>query len=137
MAFYNICLNQTVSMSGIHLNLEVFNLLKMGISSFNIRGQVPSDIPEHYQYISPGNIKSQEWLDKVDKWTQAQKMMINVNKTKTMIFNYSDNYQFTTRITINIYNQNVELIDSTKLFCTIISNNIKTLLMICTSFFRK
>ena len=124
-------------MSGIDLNFEVFNLMKMGVFSFNIRGQVPSDIPEHYQYISPGNIKSQEWLDKVDKWTQAQKMMINVNKTKTMIFNYSDNYQFTTRLTINIYNQNVELIDSTKLFCTIISNNIKTLLMICTSFFRK
>ena len=103
--------------------LEVVNLLTVGISSFNIRGQVPSDIPEHNQFISPGNLQSQDWLDKIDQWTHDQKMMINVKKTKTMIFNYTDNYNFTTRMTVN--NQNIEVIDSTKLLGTIISNDLK------------
>ena len=49
--------------------------------------------------------------------------MINENKTKTMIFNYTRNYQFTTRLSLN--EQNVEVIDSTKLLGTIITNDLK------------
>ena len=103
--------------------LEVVNLLTVGISSFNIRAQVPTDIPEHNQFIPPHNLQSQDWLDQIDNWTQNQKMLINVKKTKTMIFNYTDNYQFTTRMRIN--NKNIEVIDSTKLLGTIISSDLK------------
>ena len=103
--------------------LEVVNLLTVGISSFNIRGQVPNDLPMHNQFISPGNLQSQDWLNKIEQWTNDQKMLINVKKTKTMIFNYTDKYQFTTRITVN--NKNIEVIDSTKLLGTIISNDLK------------
>ena len=49
-------------------------------------------------------------------------MMINEKKCKTMIFNYTDNYQFTTRLTIN--NHQLDVIDSTKLLGTIISNDL-------------
>ena len=31
--------------------LEIVNLLTIGISSFNIRGQVPTDIPGHNEYM--------------------------------------------------------------------------------------
>ena len=103
--------------------LEVVNLLTVGISSFNIRAQVPTDIPEHNQFIPPHNLQSQDWLDQIDNWTQNQKMLINVKKTKTMIFNYTDNYQFTTRMRIN--DKNIEVIDSTKLLGTIISSDLK------------
>ena len=48
--------------------------------------------------------------------------MINEKKCKTMIFNYTDNYQFTTRLTIN--NKQLDVIDSTKLLGTILSNNL-------------
>ena len=34
-------------------------------------------------------------------WTDNQKMILNQKKTKVMIFNFSDNYQFTTRLKLN------------------------------------
>ena len=40
-----------------------------------------------------------------------------------MIFNYTENFQFTTRLTLK--NENVEIIDSTKLLGTVISNDLK------------
>ena len=40
-----------------------------------------------------------------------------------MIFNYTDKYQFTTRLSIN--NEAMEVIDSTKLLGTIITNDLK------------
>ena len=49
-------------------------------------------------------------------------MLINEKKTKIIIFNYSDNYQFTTRLQIK--NQPVEVIDNARLLGTIISNNL-------------
>ena len=39
-----------------------------------------------------------------------------------MIFNYTNNYQFTTRLNIN--NQPIEVIDSTKLLGTVLSNDL-------------
>ena len=50
-------------------------------------------------------------------------MKINEKKTKTIIFNYTDNYQFTTRLRLN--EQNVEVIDSTRLLGTIITNDLR------------
>ena len=45
--------------------LEIVNLLTVDISSFNIKAQVPSHIPEHNQIIPAQHLKSQEWLDKM------------------------------------------------------------------------
>ena len=103
--------------------LEIVNLLTIGLSSFNIRGQVPSDIPQHNQFIPPQNLQSQKWLDEINEWTLNQKMLINEKKTKTIIFNYTDNYQFTTRLSIN--DNNIEVIDSTRLLGTIISRDLR------------
>jgi hypothetical protein len=66
--------------------------------------------------------KSQEWLDTINEWTVNQKMMLNTNKTKTMIFNYTDNFQFMTRLRVE--NEPIEVIDSTKLLGTIISKDL-------------
>jgi hypothetical protein len=49
--------------------------------------------------------------------------MINTKKTKTMIFNFTDNFQFTTRLKIK--EENIDMIDSTKLLGTVISNDLK------------
>ena len=61
--------------------LEIVNLLTVGLTSFNIKQQVPTDIPFHGQYIPPENLESQKWLDNIDDWTINQKMLINGKKT--------------------------------------------------------
>jgi hypothetical protein len=81
--------------------LEIVNLLRVGITSFNLRDQVPNDLPIHNNFTPPEKLKSQEYLDEINKWTMKQKMLINQKKTKTMIFNFTDNYQFTTRLSLN------------------------------------
>ena len=43
-------------------------------------------------------------------------------KKKTMLFNFTSNYQFTTRLLLK--NEPVEVIDSTRLLGTIISNDL-------------
>ena len=103
--------------------LEVVNLLTVGLSSFNIKQQVPVDIPLHNQYIPSENLKSQGWLNQINDWTVNQKMLINEKKTKTMIFNYTDNYQFTTRLQLR--NEPLDVINSTKLLGTIIQDDLK------------
>ena len=103
--------------------LEIFNLLTVGITSFNLKHQVASDIPTHNQYIPPEHLDSQEWLNNINEWTINQKMLVNERKSKTIIFNYTNNYQFTTRLKIN--DQPLEVIDSTRLLGTIISNDLK------------
>jgi hypothetical protein len=72
--------------------------LTVGISSYNFRAQVPSDVLENNQYIPPSNLKSQEYLDKINLWTKNQKMVINQKKTKNMILDCSVNNKFSTRL---------------------------------------
>ena len=62
--------------------LEIVNLLTVGITSFNIRQEVPSDIPAHNQYIPSQNLQSQVWLDEIDRWTENQNMLINEHKNQ-------------------------------------------------------
>ena len=49
--------------------------------------------------------------------------MINETKTKTMLFNYTKNYQFRTRLTIE--NKTIETVEETKLLGTIITPDLK------------
>ena len=50
-------------------------------------------------------------------------MKINENKTKVMIFNFTNNYEFTTRLKLN--HINVGVVTETKLLGTYITNNLK------------
>ena len=103
--------------------LEIINLLTVGLTSFNIRYQVANDIGTHNQYIPSHNLQSQEWLDYISKWTDNQKMIINENKTKVMIFNFNNKKQFSTRLKLK--EKNLDVIEQTKLLGTIISNDLK------------
>ena len=102
--------------------LEIINLLTIGISSFNVKAQVPSDILENNQFIPPKNLKSQDYLDEINLWTKNQKMVINQKKTKNIIFNYTRNYQFSTRLELE--GEVLETVDNAKLLGTIISNDL-------------
>jgi hypothetical protein len=77
----------------------------------------------HNQYIPAGNLKSQGWLDGINKWTKEQKMLINEKKTKNLIFNFTEKYQFSTRLWLN--DEIIEILESTKLLGTIISNDLR------------
>ena len=56
-------------------------------------------------------------------WTENKKMMFNVKKSKTMIFNFTNQYQFTTRLSLN--NNNLDVVSDTKLLRTIICDDLK------------
>ena len=103
--------------------LEIVNLLTIGITSMNMKQTVPSDLPSHNQFIPTQNLQSQKWLDQINNWTENQKMIINEKKTKTMLINFTEKYQFATRLQLK--DENVEVINSTKLLGTIISDDLK------------
>ena len=50
--------------------LEMLNLVMSGISSYNFRQHVASDIGVHGQYLPVENIESQLYLDKICQWTE-------------------------------------------------------------------
>ena len=103
--------------------LEIIDLLTVGITSYNLKHHIPSDLPVHNQFIPAQNLESQTWLDGINEWTVKQKMRINEKKTKNLIFNFTDNYQFMTRLSLN--GQNVEVLNSTKLLGTIVSDDLR------------
>ena len=80
--------------------LEVINLLTIGLSSLYMKNHVPSDINSHGQYIEGDKLKSQGYLNQINAWTENHKMTISEQKTKALIFNFTENYQFSPR-TIN------------------------------------
>ena len=50
-------------------------------------------------------------------------MILNENKTKAMVFNFTRKHQFTTRLQLK--NKNIEMVKETKLLGTIISDDLK------------
>lgn len=103
--------------------LEIVNLLSIGISCYNVKAQVPSDIIQSNQFIPPTNLKSQDYLNQISEWTKNQKMVINERKSKNMIFNFTRNYQFSTRLELD--GQILETVQEAKLLGTIVTSDLK------------
>ena len=102
--------------------LEIINLLNIGMTSYNIKYHIPSDIPLHGQYVAHENLLSQQYLNKINEWTIKQKMQISEKKTKSMIINFTKNYQFMTRLILN--HTNIEVVDKVKILGTIITDKL-------------
>ena len=60
--------------------LEVVNLILQGISSYNPRQQVPSDIAIGNKFIPADNLLSQNYLDKLSNWTTSNEILLNCDK---------------------------------------------------------
>ena len=103
--------------------LEKINLLITGLSSINCKMSVPNDLPIHNQFISPEHLKSQQYITEIKEWTDNQKMILNAKKTKVMIFNFTNNYQFTTRLALN--NENIDVVKQAKLLGVLITDDLK------------
>ena len=102
--------------------IEVINLLTIGLSSFYAKQQVPSDIPIHGQFVDSSSLKSQKYLNEINHWTEKQKMIISEKKTKAMVFNFTENYKFSTRLQLK--GQNIELVDKMKILGTIVKTDL-------------
>ena len=102
--------------------LEIIYLLNVGISSYNIRAHVPSNIATHNQIISSSSFQSQSQLEAINQWTKDKKMKLNLKKTKNMVFNFSKKYQFTTNL--NIMNTDIEMVKETTLLGTVITDKL-------------
>ena len=76
------------------------NLLSIGLASYNFRLHVASDIPTNGFFIDPTNMLTQDYLNRISDWTKANKMMLNKEKSKTMVFNFTNNFQFATRVSM-------------------------------------
>ena len=78
--------------------LEIVNLVSIGISSYNFKEHVASDIGIGSKYLPAENIKSQDYIENIERWTKTNLMKLNVDKSKYMIINYTQNYQINTRL---------------------------------------
>ena len=90
---------------------------------YNFRNHVAFDVGIDQNYLPNENIKSQDFLQQIQDWTASNKSKLNVEKSKVMIFNSTENYQFTTRLVLENYL--LEIIDETKSLGTVISPDLK------------
>ena len=81
--------------------LEMINLLSTGLASYNFKQHVASDIGINQKYLSNEYILTQNYANNISKWTEENKMKLNVQKTKVMIINFTKNYQFSTRTSLS------------------------------------
>ena len=94
-----------------------------GLCSYNFRYHVASDVGVDHKFLPSNHSQSQENLQKIEPWTNENKMKLNVEKSKVMIFNFTDDSQFATRLYLE--NSLLETISTTKLLGTIIQSDLK------------
>ena len=64
------------------------------------------------QYMSPSQLKTQDYLNDIATWTDENLMKLNVSKSNYIIFSRSKS-DFTTRLQLN--NQNLERVNAVKI----------------------
>ena len=92
------------------------------MASHNFKNNVATDIPNGAYIIPPQNLASQQYVNDIVKWTDEHKMALNVNKSKVMCFNFTNNYQFATRL--KMMETTLETIDQVKLLGVIITKDL-------------
>ena len=102
--------------------LDIINLIVQGITSYNFKSHVASDVGIHNQFLPSQNSTSQLSLDRINKWTEDHLMKLNSEKSQYMIFNYTENYQFNMRL--NIDGQNLEQVSEKKLLGVLINDRL-------------
>ena len=72
--------------------------------------------------IESRNLETQEHVNKICKWTEDNKMKLNTEKSKAMIFNFTNDHQFATRVLMN--NKEIQEIQETKLLGVYVNNKL-------------
>ena len=102
--------------------LEILNLLSIGLTSYDYHSHVPSDIGTENLYLESENTKMQSYLERISQWTKDNQMKLNTDKTNFMVFNFSRNYQFNTRLRLE--GNELEQVKETKLLGLIIRDDL-------------
>ena len=103
--------------------LEIIHLANVGLASHNFKRNIPTNIAAHSQFIPNEHLRTQKYVEDINKWTEENKMELNEKKTSNMLFNFTKDFQFTAEI--NLKNVNLETSNQTKLLGTIITNDLK------------
>ena len=103
--------------------LEIINLIIAGLSTYNFKQHVASDVGIDQLFIPKEHIKSQDYMDNICEWTHDRKMKLNEEKSKIMIFNFTHDYQFSTRVHLN--GTLLDTIAETRLLGSIVSSDLK------------
>ena len=103
--------------------LEIISLTNIGIASHNSKVHVPSNLPNHNQFIPSEHLQTQKYLNDISKWTDEKQMVLNEKKTKVMIINNSRKYQFSTSLHLN--NKPLEVVDEVKTLRVILTSDMK------------
>ena len=67
--------------------LESINLITAGLSSYNFKQHVASDIGVDQYYLQSDNTHTQSSMDNIVHWKEENKMRLNGKNTKVMILN--------------------------------------------------
>ena len=103
--------------------LELVNLLTVGISSYNLRGHVPSDVPVHNGFVKAENLLTQQHIEKISQWTKNKQMKLNTKKSCAIFLNFTEKYQFTSRLVIE--GAPLKIVYETKLLGVILTSDLK------------
>ena len=80
--------------------LEKVNLLCIGLASYNFQSHIASDNPKNGYFLHPDNLQTQVNLNRISECTKENQMLLNKKKTKTMNFNFTNKFQFSSRLTV-------------------------------------
>ena len=102
--------------------LEFVNLISIGISNYNFKAHVASDVAIDNKYLPTENIQSQGYIKNIEDWTQSKEMKLNVNKSKYMLINFTRNYQVNTRL--HMENKLLQQVKETRLLGVILRDDL-------------
>ena len=93
-------------------DLSILELIMVGdlLQEYDFTNHVASDVEVGQRFIQPSNLKTQQNLNQIAEWTTTNKMRLNEEKTKYLIFSRTMN-SVATRLTVN-----EKVIDKVKYF---------------------
>ena len=98
--------------------IEIIHLISIGLCDYDFQTHVAADIASENMFLPGQNTVTQSHLDKIADWTKLAKMKLNTDKSKYMVFNFTRNHQFSTRL--HLENQVLEQVKETRLLGLII-----------------
>ena len=92
------------------------------LCEYNFKLNVASDIGIDSYFLPPENIEMQEFLNQVDAWTDDNQMVLNIKKTKYIIFNTAQ-ADFNTRLKIK--DTNIDQVHEARVLGVILTDDLK------------
>ena len=121
------CIKHAKDMHALYIDdlseAEAINLKKQLVDDPSQR-PFPLNFHERTQHVLPAGSILQQNLNRVEIFTETNKMKINENKSKVMIFNKSRNYDFPPEFTFK-NGEILKCLESTKLLGIYITSNLR------------